>query len=194
MARRGTSEGLLALAISLSLLTIGCTPEAGGGPSTAPSPPPSVPGTSREERARVDFAAAERAYKGATAEVSRLLMVGGADRPTKVLLTFAEGRYLDFTVDVLRSTKNSKTHTTAPLTIEAVTPSGGWSENRISLTACEDATKVRVLDRSGNDVTPKGMRRAVQQLTVVKSGDFWKVADAETTLVKSFENQAGCVT
>jgi hypothetical protein len=194
VARRGTSEGLLALAISLSLLTMGCIPKAGGAPSPAPSPPASLPETSREERARLDFAAAEHAYRGATAEVNRLLMVGGADGPTKVLLTFAEGKFLDFTVDVLRSTKNSKTRTTAPLTIAAVAPSGGWSENRIRLTACEDATKVRVLDLSGKDVTPKGMRRAVQQLTVVKSGDSWKVADAETTLVKSFENQAGCVT
>jgi hypothetical protein len=45
------------------------------------------------------------------------------------------------------------------------------------------------VNKSGKDVTPDGLARYVQALTVVRESGHWKVSAASTTKVKTFEGQ-----
>jgi hypothetical protein len=138
---------------------------------------------------RVDYEAAEEAYRSSTAEQDRLYQAGGATKANAALRATATGSYLKITLKSLREVHESGWHATGNTKIIGVVRNGGWREGRIGLTSCEDNNAIRFFDRKGEDVTPKNERRYVQELTVVKVTERWKVSMANSTKVHSFEGQ-----
>lgn len=186
-----TTGAGLALAACLIVGVTACTQE---GVAAPPAPPPATatvsptPTEDPQYRQRhQDMADAEHAYLAAFAEQYRLYLAGGATKPTKVLTDNTTGQYLKFTMENLRSAKKRGWHASQPAKAK-VGATSGWSEKEIDLTACEDSRRSRVLDKHGNDVTPKGSRMFVQSLQVRKIGGRWKVADTTSERVTTFEN------
>lgn len=139
---------------------------------------------------RLDQEAAVKAYRAARTESSRVSVAGGATQATEKLKAVATGKYLDFVVTGWRRAKEQGLRTTQPGEI-VYAAAGGWSATEIHVKACEDVTKVKVVDGNGRDRTPKGERRYVQDYTVVRSGNQWKVTDIASTPVQSFQDY-GC--
>lgn len=193
MSLQASSRTAVVVAIFLSPSLVACTALDPGGPTPVPSAATVSPSESNQERqVRKDFQAAADVYRLATAEVDRLQMLGGADQATKRLMELTTGDYLSFYTDVLSALKSQKLRTTGPAVVVGVNPTGGWSAKRLVMTACEDASQVRLVDKDGKDRTPPGLSRAVQTLTFTKIDGKWKVSQAVTQMVKTFENQAGC--
>ena len=164
------------------------TPTPTATPSATPSATPTE--TDIERRMRLDFEAAEKAYRASTAEQDRLSNLGVA-RSTEVLKRTSTGAYLEFALLGLRQIEKSGWRTIGSSKIVGVAR-GGWQERRLHLTACEDGTSIKVVDKTGRDVTPKNVVRTfVQDLTVVKVENLWKVSDIESKGVKSFDG-ASC--
>ena len=72
-------------------------------------------------------------------------------KPTKVLLATTVGHYLDVQVEDLKTLKENGWRADRPLRT-SVSADGGWSPKEIGLTACEDASKVKLLDKDGKEV------------------------------------------
>lgn len=187
--------GLVVLAASLAG---GCTPESGPTQSTSPSPlvfasaSPTPIENAQERQQRLDREAAEDAYLTADKEVARLGMAGGASKPTKVLLATTGGEYLDVQMGDLKYLKKHGWRADRPVR-STVSANGGWSPTKIGLTACEDTSQVRLLDKSGKEVGKSRPRRLVQTLTATKTSGVWKITDMEATkTVKTFEGESGC--
>ena len=165
---------------------------------TTPSvPPPSAtanptpPETSMERQMREDKEAAVKAYLTARKESDRLAMAGGASKPTKVLLATTGGFYLDVKMNTFKTYKERGWRTDRPMTYK-VMADGGWSPDNIGLTACEDDSKVKVLDKKGKEVFKDRDHRYVQTLTATRKDGVWKITDVESKAVKSFETQGNC--
>lgn len=167
--------------------------------SHLPAPPPDPPKataattpteTAQERTMRLDKEAAEKAYQVTAAEGARLAMLGGASSPTKILTDNTTGAYLDVRMTGLRTLKSKGWRTDRPGETSVIA-NGGWSPNEIGLTACEDSSKVRLLDQSGKEVNEDRRRRFIQTLTAKKVDGRWKIADVDSKIVKSFENE-GC--
>jgi hypothetical protein len=138
---------------------------------------------------RLDYEAAEKAYRASTLEQDRLYRAGGATEATADLKATATGSYLRITLDSLREVHSSGWHATGSTEIVGIVHDGGWRPGRVGLTSCEDNSTIRFFDRTGEDVTPNVERRYVQKLTVVRVTKRWKVATADSTKVPSFEGQ-----
>lgn len=184
--------GLVVLA---ALLAGGCTPESGPTQSTSPSPPPSASASptptenAQERQQRLDFEAAKEAYLAATSEFDRLLMSGGARKPTPALLATTSGDYQRALMYVLQTFKTNRWHSDRPI-LQIAVIRGGWSPDELDLTACEDTSKVRYLDRHGKEVLTDRKRRYVHLLTAKKTKGQWKIATIESEAVKSFTHEA----
>jgi hypothetical protein len=188
VALRVCREGV-ALGLWLSFALGACT--FSGAPSP-PAPEPSVtsspPESSAEKKQRLAFEGAEAAYRRNMDEQGRLYAAGGALESTKVLRDTSTGDYLDFIVGDLRYMNRKGFHASAPTVILGVAPIG-LSDDSVTLKACEDNSKSLILDRSGNDRTPKTSRQYVQTLNVVMVGGRWKVAHGRTQKVQNFRSQ-----
>ena len=177
-------------AVACCALVAACTSES--APSSAPSSSPAAtaPTESQIERQiRLDYEAAEEAYRVNVAEQDRLYQAGGSEKTTPELKATATGSYLRITLDSLREVRKLDWHAIGATKIVGVVRDRGWTGGRVGLTSCEDNETVRFVDESGRDVTPKGRALYVQALTVIKEGGRWKVSTALTTRVKTFEDQ-----
>ena len=187
LRRRGfVSVGAVIACCALS----GCT--AGPASTSAPSPTPAAttPTESQIERQmRLDYEAAEAAYRANRAEQARLYQAGGTTRATSVMRATSTDSYLRITLEALRRTQKAGWHATGMTEVVGAVAHSGWKENEVGLTSCEDSSVVRFVDRSGKDVTPSTNRRYVQALKVVKRSGHWKVSEAITAKVSSFEEQ-----
>lgn len=139
---------------------------------------------------RLDQEAAVKAYRAALTEAERIAMRGGAVEATPALSAAATGDYLRLVLKAWRLAFDEKLRPTAPIEV-TYAAAEGWSPSEIHIKACEDLSKVKILDRKGRDRTPTGPKRYVQDYTVVKSGNAWKVSDVSTERVDSFEDY-GC--
>jgi hypothetical protein len=165
-----------------------CTPEPPQTSSPLPTPAAATLAESQIERQmRVDYAAAERAYRAAFAEQERQAVLGIA-QSTPALKASATGAYLDLVVKALEYAHDRHWRSSGSTRILGVVPNG-WKERTVSLIACEDSSGVLLVNEAGNDVTRQSTRTYVQDLTVKAIGARWKVADVSTTVVKSFEGQ-----
>jgi hypothetical protein len=173
--------------VTCCALAVACTPE----PARAPSPTPvsATPSESKIERQmRLDYEAAERAYRANIVEQDRLANAGGVRRATATLKSTAEGEYLSFTVASL-SLINRKGWRGRGSTMILGVVQIGWQEKRVRLMSCEDGSRLRLFDDSGKDVTPKGKSRFVQSLVVVQQAGQWKVSAFDSKSVKALEGQ-----
>ena len=73
--------------------------------------------------------------------------------------------------------------------IVGVAANGGWQENEVGLTSCEDSSVVRFFDRSGKDVTPEEIGVMYRHSRSVKLDWSLEGIDGITTKVNSFEGQ-----
>ena len=198
MVVKRRTVGSCGVILVVGLLVAGCSADPGPSPTAGPVPSASSPAASptptenaQERQQRVDFEAAEKAYLAASREGSRLAMSGGASKPTKVLLEHTADRYLEAQMSGLRSLKERGLRTDSPpgLTVKA---SGGWSPTTLGLTACEDASGVRLLSKDGQEVAKDRNRRLVQALTATKVDGRWKITDLDSKAVTTFDNEAAC--
>jgi hypothetical protein len=174
--------------VACCALTAACTPE--GAPTSTPSPSPAAttPTESQIERQmRLDYEAAEEAYRASLVEHDRQAQLGIASAGP--LRRTATGVYLDFSLRSLRRSRNAGWRANGATKIVNIVGSG-WQEHRIRLIACEDSSGVRFVDKRGRDVTPRLRRTYVQDLVARKFGSDWKIADISSTVVKSFEGQS----
>ena len=195
MSRR-TARTLAALvAVGALAATSGCDwlanqiPDVPSQSSAQPTAPASE---SAQDRAmRLDKEAAENAYLAGFAETDRIALAGGADKATKKLTDNLSGAYLDDAVDTLQLLKAKGWHTDRSGSTK-VTADQGWSATKIELTACEDGSKVRLLDKSGKNVKKGDATLIVQTLVAKKTGDRWKIDSQTSRPVKTFDNESGC--
>ena len=166
---------------------------APGFPTPDPKPSITSSETQQERTMRLDKQAVEKAYLTANAEVDRLAMAGGATKPTKVLRATTDGFYLKVQMAGLKVIKENGWRADRPAVV-SVSTNGGWSPTSIGLTACEDSSKVKLIDGKGKEVAKARDRRYVQTLTATKEGGVWKITDGESKAVKSFANEGGCTT
>lgn len=184
---------LLGAVVAVLTLT-GCNGVAGNTPT--PVPPTTVTTaatpseTDLQREMRLDGEAAVRTYRSAIAVTDRLYSGGGVTTAPSELTAVATGRYLDVTMSGLKLLKRNGWHTSKPATVLGAYAQG-WSQGKMTVKACEDVTKVRVLDAAGRDRTPKGDRRYVQSYTVIRAKGVWRVSDLESQQVKSFDTY-GC--
>jgi hypothetical protein len=159
-------------------------------PASMPSPTPvaTTPAESQIERQmRLDYEAAEDAYRAALVERERQAELGIAQQ-TPALKASATGAYLDLVLKALQYAHDRHWRSSGSTRILAVVPNG-WKERTVRLISCEDSSGVRLIDKAGKDVTRQDTRTYVQDLTVEDVGGRWKVADVSTTVVKSFVGQ-----
>lgn len=184
------------LALAAALVAGGCTPDE-PKQSTSPSPAmtasasPTPTENAQERQQRLDREAAENAYRTSDKELARLAMAGGASKPTKILRATTAGDYLAVQMSDLKDLKKRGWRADRPIR-SSVVADGGWSATEIGLTACEDTSEVRLLNKDGKEVLKKRPRRMVQSLTATRISGTWKVTDLETRFVKSFANESGC--
>ena len=191
MDLRKRACGSLAAVIALVALTPACTPASPAPPVTTPRPTASPTETDLERRAEQDKAAAMAAYLAVFREVNRLALRGGATQPTRPIADNATGFYLRLTLEDLATLK-SKGWRIDRLPETRVAAVGGWNPKQISLTACEDTSQVRLLNREGREVQKNRPRRYVQRLSARKVAAKWKIADVKTRTVSTFADERGC--
>lgn len=190
--------GACGAALVVSLLVAGCTPDPGPGPGTSPTPSVSSPAPSptptenaQERLQRLDFEAAEKAYLTAFAESGRLALSGGTTKPTKIMLANTASFYLEVQLnDLSVLKKNGWRADQQPTTI--VVQDGGWSPEELRFTACEDASKVKLLNKDDKEVAKDRPQRFVQTLTASRQDGTWKITDVKSKIVKSFATETGC--
>jgi hypothetical protein len=162
-------------------------------PPTQTSAQPTPPETAQEREMRADQEAAMKAYLTAAKEADRLAMAGGATKPTKTLLATTGGFYLEVQMNTLGIYKERGWRADRPVTTSVVAD-GGWSPDNLGLTACEDDSKVRLLNKKGKEVFKDRDHRYVQTLTATKKNGVWKITDVESKAVKTFEHEGRCAT
>jgi hypothetical protein len=174
--------------VACCALVAGCTPEPPAS-TLPPTPVTTTPTESQIERQmRLDYEAAEKAYRANIAEQDRLARAGGIRRATSALKSTAEGQYLSFTVASLAHIERKGWRGGGSTMILGVVKTG-WQEKRVRLMSCEDGSRLRLFDNSGKDVTPKGESRFVQSLLIVQRGSRWRVSAFDSKSVKAFEGQ-----
>ncbi len=159
-------------------------------PATA-TPNPTPPETAQERVMRLDQEAAMKAYLTSGKETDRLAMAGGATKPTKILLATTGGEYLKTQMYGLEFFKEKGWRADRP-TVTSVVADGGWSPDNLGLTACEDTSKVKILDKKGKEVFKDRDTRYVQTLTATRKNGVWKITDVESKAVKTFEHEGNC--
>ena len=184
---------LRSLSLLAVLLVSGCSLGGLADNSTTPTPSQTTTRveTGAEKRTREDFASAEATYRASVAEQNSLYAIGGASKATTEIRRTASGSYLELIVTSLRTLKTNGWYAKGEPKISKLSPTL-WRENAVTLVACEDASAVKLIDKSGKDVTPAGDRLFVQTLQVLRSDGIWRVDGIKTLQVTSFDNQAGC--
>lgn len=182
----------------LGLLVAGCTPDPGPGPGGSPSPavssaaPSPTPTENAQERLqRLDFEAAKKAYLTGSAEYQRLLMAGGATKPTTVLKDTTSGFQLEALMNALKFMKKNDWHTDRP-SVQTVSNTGGWASTELELLACEDTSGVKFLNNTGKEVFKDRKLRYIHTLTAKKEKGVWKIVDGESRAVRTFDGEAAC--
>jgi hypothetical protein len=191
-----TRVAALAAGLALAVTSLsGCQWLAGQAtpsfpPATA-TPNPSPPETAQEREMREDQEAAMKAYTTASKEFDRLLMAGGATKPSKILLATTGGEYLETQMYVLETFKERGWRADRPIKTSVVAD-GGWSPDNLGLTACEDDSQSKIFNKKGKEVFKDRDRRYVQTLTATKKNGVWRITKGESKAVKTFEHEGNC--
>ena len=165
--------------------TSGQPPAVTQTPTATSSPTPSATPseTDIERQMRLDFEAAEKAYRTSIAEVNRLAQQGQT-KASPSLRQVSSGQYLQVQLASLRGIRSRGWRLKGEIAVVAVGRKGGWNATSLDLVACEDNSNWRVFDSSNRDVTPKNRPDYVQELTVDKLNETWKVVRVSSRKVK----------
>ena len=88
----------------------------------------------------------------------------------------ATGKYLELQIDSLRYLEKRGLRQQGVVTIIEVSRDGGWSADELNLVSCEDNSTWRMLDKRGDDVTPKDQPDYIQELKIIRAQNKWKVS------------------
>ena len=177
--RTGVGAAALLCAVALG----GCTADAGVQPTPSPTPSVATPTESAEERQeRLDYAAAEKAYRTFRAEFGRVMRAGGAKQPTARMRATAAGPYLKEFTEIIRAYEGLGLRTTGKERIRYVRPAGHGPQE-LNLEVCEDSSGLMEVDIDGKVVPAGEIRIASIQVRATKSG--WKLWSGEGRKVAS---------
>lgn len=193
MARGVPGFVRIGAALAGCALVAACTPDPAPPATPTPAPPSTTSATPSatptetdiERQQRLDFEAAENAYRASISEQDRLARLGTATATPELKRTSAD-EYLKFALAGLEEFEDAGWRSQGDSTIVGVSRRG-WQGRRIGLTACEDGSSIKIRDKSGRDVTPDVGRKFVQDLTVSRFGDLWKVSDIKSKPVNDFK-------
>ena len=177
----------LGAVLVVAALAAACTPDPGPTPPATPTPQPSPTSASPTESAqereqRVAFEDATLSYREFHKEFTRLSIAGGTNASTPLMKKNAAGPYLDFYTKILLDRKETATHATVGARIVYVKV-GAYSADELTLKACEDASKNRVVDASG---TVKGKGIATRLTIYVRPVEGrWKLWNGDDEKVSS---------
>jgi hypothetical protein len=189
VALRGRGFVSVGAVAACCALAAACSPDQSPASTSSPTPVAITPAESQIERQmRLDYEAAEEAYRTNISEQDQLARRGGVGRPTARLKATAEGEYLSSVVASLALIKRKGWRGSGSTTIAGI-GRVGWQENHVKLLSCEDGSRLQLFDNSGKDVTPKGNSRFVQHLVVVQRAGRWRVSTFDSKSVKSLESQ-----
>jgi protein required for attachment to host cells len=175
--------------VACCALATACTSEPASTSTPSPTSAATTPAESQIERQmRLDYEAAEEAYRDNIAEQDRLARAGGVHTATSALKSTAEGGYLSAALASLAYIERKGWHGTGSTAILGVVQVG-WQQKRVRLMSCEDGSRLRLIDKSGKDVTPNANARFVQSLSVIKRAGRWRVSSFESKSVKVFEGE-----
>ena len=168
-------------------LLAGCTPADG----TIPAPPPATPAsasatppeTAQQREERLAYEAAEKAYRTFRAEYNRLhKSEGGSAKPTSVMQDNAAGPYLKSMLAFLKHKVDHKRHSDRGVRI-AYVHRGGFSPQELVLLACEDGSKVKILNRTGEQVSHGGVSKLTLYVRPIQGR--WKVWNGDQEMVRA---------
>ncbi len=146
---RNRAFSQLGAALAVCSLAAACTQQGTPDPTPAPPPTSSSPAeTQLERQTRLDFQAAEKAYRLFRAEYTRVATAGGSDRPTAAMRQNAAGPYLAVMTDFLAQTKASGKRQQGVVRIAYVRPES-HSPKEVTLQVCEDGTQVKNVTENG---------------------------------------------
>ena len=135
--------------VACCALAAACTQEPAQMSSPSPTPLATTPRESQIERQmRLDYEAAEEAYRANISEQDRLARAGGADRATAALKATAEGEYLSYALASLALIKRQGWQGTGSTTIIGI-GRVGW---RRSMSGLRAARMAAVFDSSTTKV------------------------------------------
>ena len=132
---------------------------------------------------RLDWEAAEEAYRLSIAEVNRLAQRGETNA-SPALKAVSSGAYLEVQLSSLDGIRSRGWRLQGEITIVGVARMGGWNAKSLDLVACEDNSTWKVFDKNSRDVTPEDRPDYVQELTVNRIQERWKVIRVVSRKVK----------
>ncbi len=167
---RRTFPAVGAALLALALVT-GCAPE--------PAPTPTPTGFASDDEA---FAAAEATYR-AYVEAGNELRSDPNHTPTPE--SFLTGQALTDSLESQRQIEDAGVHVVGDTSVNSVRPDK-WDQSTATITVCLGLSSVRVIDRSGADVTPAGRDdTAILQVSVI-------YAQPSPLIISSTAGQGGC--
>jgi hypothetical protein len=170
--RSTVCRSLAALLVTGSLVACGPDP----APTTSPTPSPvasqTPTETAQERQQRIDYEAAEKAYRTFRAEFNRVLQAGGSKSATRVMKRTAGGEYLKTAEGVVQAYKGFGDHQEGTEHIVYVR-GGGYSTKSLILESCEDTRQVEALDKKGRSLGPGELRALKLEARATASG--WKI-------------------
>jgi hypothetical protein len=147
--------------------------------------------TQLEKQTRLDFEAAEAAYRANMREQDRLFSSQATTFSSGALQETSASKHLSLILSELKAAKKAGWHTDNPTVIVAVSRAG-YSPAKIAIWSCEDNRRVHLVYKSGKSFSPTDSRMYVQSLTISRVDKAWKVTDLASLQVKSFADDARC--
>ena len=183
----------LGAALALCAVVVGCTPPAAPTPPPSalptPTPTPSRTETALERQQRLDFEAAEKAYRANEAERERLYKLGGATEATPLLRRTSAESYLEVVVSLLVQAKKSGVRLLEPARIVHVSW-GGHSPTEVLLRSCVDNSTARFVARDGRMKSGSGV--VLHKLVVRKIDSNWKVVKGDFVEIPRVDDYPEC--
>lgn len=174
--------GVAVTTLLCAVVLAACTPDPVVQPTPSPTPTVATPTeTAAERQERLDYAAAEKAYRTFRAEYGRVLRAGGAKEPTKVMKETAGGDYLATFTEVIRGFKKLNSRSVGSENIVYVRP-GGYSISEVTLQVCEDDRNLETVRKDGQRV--RGDLRAAT-LQVRRTKGAWILWSGDGEVVQS---------
>lgn len=187
MTLRNRAFGHLGAVAAMSALAAACTsptPAPAPAEPTQSSPAASSipPETKLERQTRLDFEAAEKAYRSFRVEYDLAASRGGLSKPTRKMSENAAGPYLKVMTGFLAQTKAKHKRQRGVVRI-AYVRRGAMGTSVANLSTCEDGSRVRNVDKHGRVLS--GGISVEYELTVRKVHNEWKVWDGNDHEVQS---------
>jgi len=162
----------LGAAAALCVVAAACNPTGGVSPSPTSSPTPTE--TQLERRARLDFEAAEKAYRTFNAEFDRVSQAGGSPTPTPVMKDTAAGPYLSSYANLLKKQYEANVRVQGGVRIGSLSRQS-YALARIAMLACEDGSDIRIYGKTGK-LLGKGSI-VMTTIDARRVGSGWKMWD-----------------